>query len=97
MLMVRADANAFLIRQHLGHRSLDSTLAYVNPSDSEASAAASKARILVGEVGFRPKSLRRGLQADSRAREGLNPSSKGFGLSGMFHFEIRGDKRISQQ
>ena len=43
MLMVRAGANAFLIRQHLGHRSFDSTLAYVNPSDSEASAAASKA------------------------------------------------------
>ena len=31
MLMVRAGANAFLIRQHLGHRSFDSTLAYVNP------------------------------------------------------------------
>ena len=30
MLMVRAGANAFLIRQHLGHRSFDSTLAYVN-------------------------------------------------------------------
>jgi type 1 fimbriae regulatory protein FimB len=43
MLMVRAGANAFLIRQHLGHRSFDSTLAYVNPSDSEASAAAAKA------------------------------------------------------
>jgi integrase len=43
MLMVRAGANAFLIRQHLGHRSFDSTLAYVTPSDSEASAAASKA------------------------------------------------------
>ena len=43
MLMIRAGANAFLIRQHLGHRSFDSTLAYVNPSDSEASAAASKA------------------------------------------------------
>jgi integrase len=43
MLMVRAGANAFLIRQHLGHRSFDSTLAYVNPSDGEASAAASKA------------------------------------------------------
>jgi type 1 fimbriae regulatory protein FimB len=43
MLMVRAGANAFVIRQHLGHRSFDSTLAYVNPSDSEASAAASKA------------------------------------------------------
>jgi integrase/recombinase XerD len=43
MLMVRAGANAFLIRQHLGHRSFDSTLAYVNPSDAEASAAAAKA------------------------------------------------------
>jgi integrase len=43
MLMVRSGANAFLIRQHLGHRSFDSTLAYVNPSDSEASAAAAKA------------------------------------------------------
>jgi type 1 fimbriae regulatory protein FimB len=43
MLMVRQGANAFLIRQHLGHRSFDSTLAYVNPSDSEASAAAAKA------------------------------------------------------
>jgi integrase/recombinase XerD len=43
MLMVQQGANAFLIRQHLGHRSFDSTLAYVNPSDSEASAAAVKA------------------------------------------------------
>ena len=43
MLMVRAGANAFLIRQDLGHRSFDSTLAYVNPSDSDASAAAAKA------------------------------------------------------
>jgi integrase len=43
MLMVQQSANAFLIRQHLGHRSFDSTLAYVNPSDSEASAAAAKA------------------------------------------------------
>jgi integrase len=43
MLMVRAGANAFLIRQHLGHRSFDSTLAYVNPSDGEASAAAATA------------------------------------------------------
>ncbi len=43
MLMVRAGANAFLIRQHLGHRSFDSTLAYVNPSDGEASTAAAKA------------------------------------------------------
>lgn len=43
MLMVQQGANAFLIRQHLGHRSFDSTLAYVNPSDAEASAAATKA------------------------------------------------------
>lgn len=43
MLMVQAGANAFLIRQHLGHRSFDSTLAYVNPSDADASAAAAKA------------------------------------------------------
>ena len=43
MLMVRAGANAFFIRQHLGHRSFDSTLAYVNPSDGDASAAAAKA------------------------------------------------------
>jgi len=28
--MVQQGANAFLIRQHLGHRSFDSTLAYVN-------------------------------------------------------------------
>ena len=31
MLMVQQGANAFLIRQRLGHRSFDSTLAYVNP------------------------------------------------------------------
>lgn len=43
MLMVQQGANAFMIRQHLGHRSFDSTLAYVNPSDSEASAASAKA------------------------------------------------------
>lgn len=43
MLMVQQGANAFLIRQHLGHRSFDSTLAYVNPSDCEASAASAKA------------------------------------------------------
>jgi integrase len=43
MLMVRAGANAFLIRQHLGHRSFDSTLAYVNPSDNDASMAAARA------------------------------------------------------
>jgi integrase/recombinase XerD len=43
MLMVQQGANPFLIRQHLGHRSFDSTLAYVNPSDADASAAAAKA------------------------------------------------------
>jgi len=43
MLMVHAGANAFLIRQHLGHRSFDSTLKYVNPSDVDASAAFAKA------------------------------------------------------
>jgi integrase/recombinase XerD len=43
MMMVQQGANAFMIRQHLGHRSFDSTLAYVNPSDSEASAASVKA------------------------------------------------------
>ena len=30
-------------RQALGHKSLDSTLAYVNPSDADASAALAKA------------------------------------------------------
>jgi site-specific recombinase XerD len=43
MLMVQQGANAFLIRQHLGHRSFNSTLAYVNPSDDAASAASVKA------------------------------------------------------
>ena len=45
MNLVAKGADAFLIRQHLGHKSFtDSTLAYVNPSDAQASAAASKAR-----------------------------------------------------
>jgi integrase len=43
MLMVQQGANAFMIRQHLGHRSFDSTLVYVNPSDADASAASAKA------------------------------------------------------
>jgi integrase len=43
MSMVNAGANAFLIRQHLGHKSFDSTLEYVNPSDVDASAAFAKA------------------------------------------------------
>jgi hypothetical protein len=40
MLVVRSGANAFLIRQALGHRSFDSTLQYVNPSDEDASSMA---------------------------------------------------------
>jgi integrase/recombinase XerD len=40
MMMVRRGANAFMIRQHLGHRSFQSTLSYVNPTDHEASQAA---------------------------------------------------------
>ena len=32
MLMVQQGCNAFMIRQHLGHRSFDSTLSYVNPA-----------------------------------------------------------------
>src|ERR1700730_11107005 len=43
LLRVQQGPNAFLIRQHLGHRSFDSPLAYVNPSDAEASAASAKA------------------------------------------------------
>jgi type 1 fimbriae regulatory protein FimB len=43
MLLVKQGANAYMIRQHLGHRSFDSTLAYVNPTDSEASQVAVKA------------------------------------------------------
>ena len=43
MLLVQQGANAFLIRQALGHKSFDSTLAYVNPSDTDASAALAKA------------------------------------------------------
>lgn len=43
MLMVHQGANAFLIRQALGHKSFDSTLAYVNPSDADASLAMAKA------------------------------------------------------
>lgn len=43
MMMVQQGANAFLIRQALGHKSFDSTLAYVNPSDADASAALAKA------------------------------------------------------
>jgi integrase len=43
MMLVQQGANAFLIRQALGHKSFDSTLAYVNPSDADASAALAKA------------------------------------------------------
>jgi integrase/recombinase XerD len=43
MMLVNQGANAFLIRQALGHKSFDSTLAYVNPSDVDASAALAKA------------------------------------------------------
>lgn len=43
MRLVHGGANAFLIRQALGHRSFNSTLSYVNPSDSDASAALQKA------------------------------------------------------
>ena len=43
MLMVQQGANAFLIRQALGHKSFDSTLAYVNPTDADASAALARA------------------------------------------------------
>jgi len=43
MLLVKQNTNAFLIRQHLGHRSFQSTLQYVNASDKQASEAATKA------------------------------------------------------
>lgn len=43
MRLVHDNANAFLIRQALGHRSFDSTLQYVNPSDADASAAVARA------------------------------------------------------
>lgn len=43
MQLVSAGVNAFLVKQHLGHRSFDSTIQYVNPSDKDASAAAAKA------------------------------------------------------
>jgi len=39
MLLVNQGANAFMIKQALGHRNFDSTLQYVNPSDSQASEA----------------------------------------------------------
>lgn len=43
MLLVQQGANAFLIRQAMGHKSFDSILTYVDPSDADASAALSKA------------------------------------------------------
>lgn len=43
MNMVAKGVDAFMIRQHLGHKSFDSTLAYVNPTDAQASQAATKA------------------------------------------------------
>jgi len=43
MLLVNQGANAFIIRQALGHKSFDSTLAYCNPSDADASNALAKA------------------------------------------------------
>jgi site-specific recombinase XerD len=39
MLLLQEGANAFIVRQALGHKSFDSTLSYVNPSDADASAA----------------------------------------------------------
>lgn len=43
MTLVQRNTNAFLIRQQLGHKSFQSTLQYVNPSDKQASEAAAKA------------------------------------------------------
>lgn len=43
MNMVNKGVDAFLIRQYLGHKSFQSTLAYVNPSDKQASDAAVQA------------------------------------------------------
>lgn len=43
MLLVEQGVNAFMIRQALGHRSFDSTLQYVRPSDQQASQAAQRA------------------------------------------------------
>ncbi len=43
MQLVEAGANAFVIRQALGHKSFDSTLQYVRPSDQQASQAAQQA------------------------------------------------------
>jgi type 1 fimbriae regulatory protein FimB len=43
MAMVRNGTQAFAIKQHLGHRSFDSTLQYIEVSDVDASAAFAKA------------------------------------------------------
>jgi integrase/recombinase XerD len=43
MAMVHAGAGAFHIKQHLGHKSFDSTLEYINVGDVDASAAFAKA------------------------------------------------------
>jgi integrase len=43
MMMLQSGSNAFMIRQQLGHKAFESTLSYVRPSDSEASAEAIKA------------------------------------------------------
>jgi integrase len=43
MRMVHSGAGAFHIKQHLGHRSFDSTLEYIDVSDVDASAAFAKA------------------------------------------------------
>ena len=53
-LLVQQGANAFLIRQALGHKSFDSTLASVNPSDPDASAALAKANPGSGDIEFFP-------------------------------------------
>lgn len=43
MLMFKSNANAFAIRQYLGHQSFQSTLEYTKPSDREASEIAAQA------------------------------------------------------
>lgn len=43
MLMFKSNANAFAIRQYLGHQSFQSTLEYTRPSDREASEIAAQA------------------------------------------------------
>jgi type 1 fimbriae regulatory protein FimB len=42
-LLVRSGASAFLVRQHLGHRSISSSQVYCSVSDRDASAAARSA------------------------------------------------------